>query len=251
MLTISSEAEGASGDDDMPGDPSEDIQEDSSGDEGNEPATKPYLSLLRSLVKNSDRKAKRRKLDHLTSEVKSKKWEVVGEKPCRDENDEEDPQGIDNVEEPEELDGNEAPEDMSDDEEADEADSSDPFEVHFADPEENELAKKLKAIQQNQWQSQRLQSKIFRTLLGVPKVDEAGSGTVQVPAKISSPADLKLKQRLRAAAVTRWSKFNEVEETLAPLIFNYHDTLFCERSIANGESLRWMACLHAVNLVFK
>ncbi len=67
----------------------------------------------------------------------------------------------------------------------------------------------------------------------------------------SSPSDLKLKQRLRETASSLMPTFSPLEQTLSPILFNYYDTLFCERAAENADSLRRMACLHAVNHIFK
>lgn len=203
---------------------------------------RPYLSLMRSLAEGAP-KAKRRKLEHPT----------VGDEPEQqiqeDGVDEESPDSVDPTEELEEEDDDEEtrPEDLFD--EDDDLDSSDPFEVHFANPAEEGLSEKLKAIQDGQWQLTRVSSNPWRLFLNSPKTDAPIN--VALPKPNSGAVDLKLKRKLQEVAASQKPEFNALEGLLSSFMFNHLDTLFCERTVANSASLRWMASLHALNHVFK
>jgi U3 small nucleolar RNA-associated protein 25 len=138
-------------------------------------------------------------------------------------------------------------EDLFDDE--DNQDLSDPFEVHFANPDEAELDQKLKAIQDGQWLSKMTVCKSTRMHVKCPKT--FNNVDMSLPVQPSGPSDLKLKSRIRETMVSKRPTFDPVESLVASVIFNYHDILFCDRRLANAESLRRMACLHAINHIFK
>jgi len=178
---------------------------------------------------------KRRKLEHV-------------EEPRKAEVDENGVADADQVEEAEE--GPEiATEGLLEDDDETE-DSSDPFEAHFANPDDNVLAKRLKSVQNNQWSTQKTAfSNIEKAVLILPE-DEAFTTNTALP-KISGPGELALKQKLSAVMSKQKPVFDTLEQMIAPLIFNYHDILYCERTPQSGESLRRLACLHAVNHVFK
>ncbi len=81
---------------------------------------------------------------------------------------------IDLVEEAEEDPENAAPEDLFDDDD-DEGDKSEPFESHFANPDEKSVPEKVKVVEHGQWQMQRVATKTARILISSPKTEE-GSG---------------------------------------------------------------------------
>lgn len=222
-----------------------DLEEESSADEDEEPlpAIRPYAALMQSLSSDAAPQSKRRKLDHASDTATSKRENLT----------EQDDQGsvaedADQVEEPEE--GPEtATDDLLEEVEEDVEDSSDPFEAHFADPDDNVLAQRLKAIQQNQWISHKLQvPKVGKAVLSLPHKDSTKHVSME---EISGPGQLKLKQKLATAMLKHRSSFDELERQVSPIMFNYQDMLFCERKTTNSESLRRLACLHAVNHVFK
>lgn len=226
---------------------------DSEEDEEEEqvkPAAQPYMSLMRSLVESAPHKAKRRKLDHTpAADEGSSKPEASTEPPRNDGvNDEEDEErDVDRVEEPEEDPADAPPEDLFD--EDDDLDSSDPFEVHFSDPKEDVVQPRLKAIQEGQWQMERIAAKSTRIYLNMPKTGDAEGRSL--PAAVSGISDLKLKKRLHEAMAPKHSDFDEVQRTIAPLLFNYQDLLYCNRTVSASQSIRRMACLHAINHIFK
>lgn len=210
----------------------------SSDEEDDEPVVEEsgYARLMRSLNEaNEGRQVKRRKLEH-NPNPEGRPLETPGT------------EDVDEVEEPEEgpepsIDGDIAGDD-------DVEDSSDPFEAHFADPDDNLLSKRLEALRVNSWTIQRTRiSSLGRALQGTPNTGEDSPTSSTTP--ISAPKELKLKQKLLAVMETQKPSFDKLEGSLAPLLFGYQDVLFCERSTSNSQSLRRLTCLHAVNHVFK
>ena len=192
-------------------------------------------------AENSAPKAKRRKLDHAPDPELAKE----------DENDDQDElknaEDADRVEEAEE--GPETATDGLLEDDADEEDSLDPFESHFASPDDNVLARRLKALQLNQWSTQKtVIPKLGKVMINIPLDADVKPPTI---ASISGPAQLKLKQKLADAAKKLRPAFDHLEMSFAPLLFGYQDLLYCERTPVNSESLRRLTCLHAVNHVFK
>lgn len=132
----------------------------------------------------------------------------------------------------------------------DEDDSSDPFDAHFGDPDENVLSQRLKALKEYQWaMTKTFIPNIGKVLFSIPGESRLLENWVS-PA-ISGPSGLKLKQRLAKSMEKQRTVFEPLEQYIAPAIFNYHDVLFCERTPKSSENLRRLACLHVVNHVFK
>ncbi|KAE8445312.1 rRNA-binding ribosome biosynthesis protein utp25 [Mollisiaceae sp. DMI_Dod_QoI] len=221
-----------------------DFQDDSSADEdeGPLPAIRPYTALMQSLSSESAPQSKRRKLDH-TSDAAANKKENSG---MRD-HDSVAADG-DQVQEPEE--GPETATDgLLEEVEDDLVDASDPFEAHFADPDDNLLAQRLKSVQQNRWTGQKVVlPEVGRAVLSFPQSEITKSFSTE---SVSGPKELKLKQKLATAMSKHKPAFDILERHLAPIIFNYQDVLYCERKTSNSENLRRLICLHAVNHVFK
>ncbi|KAI8633771.1 DUF1253-domain-containing protein [Xylariaceae sp. FL1651] len=207
-------------------------------------ANQPYLALLQSLTKDSNPRTKRRKLDHqpqndhVPSTTEPDK-EVASDDEQRD---------VDLVDEPEEDLGNEVDvDDDSDDEDI--SDSSDPFETHFVNPDSAEFSKRLKGIQSNAYQPNQLEQNSWRLMANIPSKDPCQ--TNRPPTTLSGPSSLKLKHRLVETANKLRPAFDNLEQILYPIAFGYQDLLFCGRNVTNAEDIRRMACLHAVNHVFK
>jgi U3 small nucleolar RNA-associated protein 25 len=118
------------------------------------------------------------------------------------------------------------------------------FEVHFANPDENELAMRLKRISNNQWLSKKIDCSGGRALLQVPSADEKA---LDIP-KLRSIRDIKLKARLVENAQKAVGTFKEgLEQAIAPSIFRYQDVLLGARTVQNSGRLRDITCLHALN----
>lgn len=217
-------------------------EEEGSEDEEEAPQVRPYMALLQGFADNSAPKAKRRKLDH------SKPATTPKSAPSEDESEsEEEDEGkdIDQVDEPEEL-ANDLEEQPEDDSSDDEEGSSDPFDVHFAQPDEACSSKAIKSVKEEQWTTKRAMVNSWRgTFMG------PGSESTRVPQPLSSFGDLHLKNKLKESASKKMSNLSDAEKHLMSLVFGYSDVLHCDRTIKESDSLRRMVCLHAVNHVFK
>lgn len=215
----------------------------SEAEEGDgEASVRPYLALMKSFTDNPVNKAKRRKLAH--TESRAEPSDVPDVASTEDESHEVD-RADDVDEEPDEG----SADDISDDE--DQVDTSDPFETHFAEPNESEIGTRIKALQSNAWTSTKSATAKSRTVFTQPRVGADGDGKALPSVLASGPSDLTLKHKLQESMSTLRPEFDGLEQRVAPLLFQYYDTLFCGRDVESAEILRRLACLHAVNHVFK
>jgi U3 small nucleolar RNA-associated protein 25 len=221
----------------------EDLQSEViSSDEDSKEASvvQPYAALLQSLAVDSRPPAKKRRLDTAqVADTGNRRNEEITLDCSND---------ADRVVEPEEgpelaVDG------LLDEDESEAGDASDPFESHFTHINDDCLSKRLKAIQSSQWTTLKATlPKLGEVVFSIP---EATEGTeINLPI-VSGPEQLKLKQKLAVSISRQKPIFDFLEKSLAPCIFHYHDIFFCGRIPTNSESLRRLACLHAVNHVFK
>lgn len=222
------------------------LEDESSSDDGEDPlpAIRPYAALMQSLSSDSGPQSKRLKLDH-PSETAIAKQEASGWK----EDDDAVAEDADEVEEPEE--GPETATDgLLEDVEDYSEDLSDPFEVHFANPDDNLLGQRLESIQRNQWDILKaILPQVGKAVVGYPHAKETPSKfTIN---EVSSPEQLKLKQKLANVMSKQKPSFDILEKNIAPLMFNFQDMLYCEQKTTNSENLRRLACLHAVNHIYK
>ncbi|TEA13970.1 U3 small nucleolar RNA-associated protein 25 [Colletotrichum sidae] len=224
------------------------MSDDEEASEDETPQTsRPYMALLQGFTESSEPSAKRRKLDVGKSQDTSEPDADTSD----DEDDEQGGQGkdLDRVDEQEEdaASDQEEAEQESDDE--DDVDASDPFDSHFAAPEEDLYTKKIKAIQSNGWAPKRTMTKISKAVVMHPQLE--GSEAPAVPSPISSLDSLKLKQKLKESSAPKMAPLDSLQQAMAPVLFNYNDILFDNRNVKNSEGLRQLVCLHAVNHVFK
>lgn len=227
----------------------DDDVEDVSEDEADSKSTaRPYMTLIKSLTDESAApRAKRRKLDHETAQPEGPKKQPEDEQMDVDADKVED---VDFVEELEEAAEETAAEDAFDqDDEDDAVDSSDPFHSHFSAPDEETIARRLKAIEDANWATKKVAVKGTRIVLSAPDTGDKDD-EISVPASITNASDLHLKHKL-ADSMKEKRKLDGLEQSLAPHVFGYRDLLFCQRSLNNGKSMRRLACLHALNHVFK
>ncbi|KAL1797105.1 hypothetical protein ACET3X_003711 [Alternaria dauci] len=211
-----------------------DVSDDAASDEEEEeaqPAANAYATLLQSFSSRNtgsdEHRKKRRKLGH--------------EEPEQDVEEDDESTTL----EAEDAEA-EAEEEEGDNDVLDEEDQKleQAFEKHFANPDENELATRLKRIAANQWTSQKLDRK-----------PGLGAGIFQVPSddvkppvrKLKSVRDVQLKARLVENAQNRIGAFDELEQAITPAIFGYQDLLFGARTVQNASRLRDITCLHALN----
>jgi U3 small nucleolar RNA-associated protein 25 len=217
--------------------------EDGSSSEDNDeplPTIRPYSALIQSLTASASPQAKRRKLD-LHQESNVDKTTPVDTGLELDE---------DTDEIAEEENGSEAAiDEVSEGEDSDVESREDPFDAHFANPDENLLKARLQSLQKGTWSQERLTTKTGKIVTAVP--ESANSEGYAEITSVSGPKELKLKQKLAVSITKQRRSFDDLEKTIAVHMFNYKDLLFCERSPTNSEKLRRLACLHAVNHVFK
>ena len=133
--------------------------------------------------------------------------------------------------------------------ESDDGDGSDPYETHFANPDDNELSRRLKAIQANEWRTEKLSIPNIGNLTAT--CPSCVQGNLSRKSTIKGPSDISLKARLLAGAQEHSPSYSRLEQAIAPHIFNYSDLFFAARTPDNADSLIELSCLHALNHVLK
>ncbi|KAI1336755.1 putative nucleolus protein required for cell viability [Xylariaceae sp. FL0016] len=228
--------------------PPPEVEDESQASEsGEEPQiVNPYMALMQSFQKDSAPRSKRRKLGH-----KSEKTESMPAQEPEKEPGDDDERDLDLVEEPEEGLEEEvlAEDDGSIGDDEDIPDSSDPFEAHYVDPDQSHFKERLKAINSGDYKSTQREKNGWRLFTSMPGIDP--TQIAKEAPTMSGPLSLKLKHRLIETATKKRSTFDKLEQVLYPITSGYQDLLFCGRSPRLAENLRRMACLHAVNHVFK
>jgi U3 small nucleolar RNA-associated protein 25 len=220
--------------DDSESDASDDAASDEEEEEA-QPISNAYASLLQSFSSRNtgsdEHRKKRRKLGHDEPEPDVEVDDESSTLEAEDAVAEEEEEEMDNDE-------------VSDEDDQEEQKLEQAYEKHFANPDENELAMRLKRIAANQWTSQKLDRK-----------PGLGAGVLQVPSdevktpvrKLRSVRDVELKARLVENAQKRIGNFDELEQAITPSIFGYQDLLFGARTVQNASRLRDITCLHALN----
>ncbi|KAK8215167.1 rRNA-binding ribosome biosynthesis protein utp25 [Zalaria obscura] len=212
------------------------------------PSVKAYSALLQSFQQPSDpdkRPNKRRKMvqEEVVREDGEDESGSDGEADGAPGSDLDMEDGEQEVEQEEDQEEAVPEEDLDDDE-----DATDPFELHFANPDDNELSRRLTAVAAGQWQSEK------------SRVSDAGSLTLTSPAGSEKPVpkrpvktakQLKLKKRLEEPAHKLWETISDVGQAVAPYIYNNQDLMYGARTVENASELRSMAALHALNHIFK
>ncbi|KAK7521706.1 U3 small nucleolar RNA-associated protein 25 [Phyllosticta citriasiana] len=214
----------------------DDQSSEDDADEETAPAAKPYSALLQSLQSEHQEmpRKKRRKLDHPTT-AESSSLAVEDNYPAES-------QDLEDAERQEVADSDDEAQDDDDDGE----DLSDPFESHFSRPDEKELPRRLKAIEDNQWDTKKID------IPGVGRCTTLALNLEELSEKApSSPDQLKLKQKLRSKAKEAMPEFKDIQKNIAAPLYNYQDVLFGGRTVQNAQLLRDITCLHALNHIFK
>ena len=129
----------------------------------------------------------------------------------------------------------------------DEEDSGDPFETHFDHPDETEVASRLKKIKAGSLETKQIKSDVIGKLVEAGSVVESAGAA----SKFSSIKSAKLKKRLIDPALALLPKLTPLQKELAPGILEYKDLLFSGRTSENAEDLRRLACVHALNHLYK
>ncbi|KAH8726170.1 U3 small nucleolar RNA-associated protein 25 [Phaeosphaeriaceae sp. PMI808] len=205
----------------------DDDEDDREEEEEAQPASNAYATLLQSFSV-----AKR---NREPEEPRTKKRKLAGDmtvhEPIADQTDSEETD-------------TDSDSDHDHDHDGDEPSESNAYEIHFADPDQNELAERLQRISNNQWSSKKLISPGGRGVLQVPSADDIALDR----RKVRSTRDLSLKARLVENANKVVGAFkNDVEQAVIPSIFGYQDVLFGARTVQNADRLRDITCLHALN----
>jgi U3 small nucleolar RNA-associated protein 25 len=223
----------------------EDSESEAQSDAGEEsesekPTARPYMALLQSFQQDPEPKAKRRKMHHDESQQKApaQKQDDGASSESDDEKD------VDHVDEPEETAQDAEIEEQIDSD--DEEDEADPFESHFAHPDEKLVATHVAAVKKAGWTTKKALVPAGRATAMLP----SSTSKSELPAPITTLDGLHLKQKLKESAKDKLP-FNEFQQNLSPLLFNYNDLLYCDRTVKNSTQLRQLTCLHAVNHVLK
>ncbi|KAK8102618.1 hypothetical protein PG984_015764 [Apiospora sp. TS-2023a] len=229
-----------------PSDEDHEDEDDSEDEEQQDAPNKSYMALMSSFATQSAPNSKRRKLSNQDADERpSKRQEVESESEEKTED-----KDVDVAEEePEEgPDAEMTLDDEDDDDEDDIPDTSDPFETHFSIPDVAQVSERIKAVQANEYSISQTELNGWRLTRGVP--GKAPGYSDRPLSLMPDTSALKLKQKLREAAAKK-STLDKLEQVLYPITFGYNDLLFCNRTPKNGGKLRRMACLHAVNHIFK
>ena len=219
----------------------EDSSASSSSDEEDVHAStvQPYNALLLSLNGNEQRSEPQRKRRKISNDQDFREVEVLGEE-------------VDLIEEPESHDDSGAEALESDLEEADPlGEKHDPFVKHFdRSDDDKELEQKIQAVKEKNWSTlEPVKIQKWSCTLKIPPV--SGSNPEPFSHTVSALRELTLKQRLRESSGKLIPPMDKLSGNLAFHLFNYHDILFPHRTLVNSEILRKLACLHAINHVFK
>lgn len=199
----------------------------------------PYNALLLSLNGTEKRSEPQRKRRKISNDEDFRGIEVLDEE-------------TEPIQEPEDREDS-GPELLeSDMEDADQSgEYYDPFMKHFGNPDDDkELEQKIQAVKENNWSTMELlkmQHWLYK--LKIPQV--SGSNPEPRSNTVSTLKELTLKRRLRESSGKLMPPMDKLSGSLAFNLFNYHDIFFPHRSLDNSEVLRKLACLHAINHVFK
>ena len=213
-------------------------------------SVRPYHALLSSLnadPEQSEPQRKKRRVDDSVQGNQSKFNHEYAEAKRQEQ------QGHQEGEEGQEEQGENSSLDevVSEEDGADEGENVlDPFSVHFSQPEAGKLEQKIKAINGGLWSHEKRGKQLeWSHTLSISSVPE--SCTSSTYSKISSPADMMLKQKLRVSAQRAITAMDKLTSNVASAVFNYRDLLFPQQKSTNSEMLRKLTCLHALNHVFK
>lgn len=195
------------------------------------------MALLQSFNDSSAPSAKRRKLEHQEPSQNDPDPQL------NEESEEAEKRDIDEADEAEEP----AIEEQAEDDSDNEIDTADPFDVHFASPDDELSARGIKAAKAGEWTTKRAMVQPWRATLITPGTET----TSPVPEPVAGLNSLHLKQKLQETASKKMTTLDAASRAFLPLLFNYQDILFCDRTVENSTKLKESLCLHALNHVFK
>ncbi|EHK45035.1 hypothetical protein TRIATDRAFT_79898 [Trichoderma atroviride IMI 206040] len=225
-----------------------------SDDDEQQATARPYMALMQKFHDSSASSApsaKRRKISHAEPSSRSPSPSPAQEQ-SEDEEEEESNSKREDIDEADEEEGGGEEdqtggvEDAADDSD-DEIDATDPFDAHFANPDQQISAPAVTAAKKGEWATSRAMIQPWRAVVVSPDTNS----TDPIPQPISGLGGLKLKQKLRETAKEKMSNLDTAQKALAPLLFGYKDILYCDRSVENSHKMRQTVCLHALNHIFK
>jgi hypothetical protein len=205
---ISSESSGSESES-APEDTVMDDIESEDDDEEQTASSKPYMALLQSFNNESSApNAKRRKLDHQESAQSRQDEDEDSSDEEGDEDEEDAEKDIDRAEdEPEDQVEEQIDEDDEDSE--DEENPSDPFDVHFAHPDDDAVAKRVNSVQKGDWATKRALLQNSRATIMYPS-SNVGS---EVPKPVDGLDGLQLKQKLKETSSRKIGEFESSRTT--------------------------------------
>ena len=217
-----------------------DVASDEEQDDEGKPQNRPYMALLQSLNESSAPKAKRRKIAHESNDQSTSRQAKPSENDSAGD--------LDLVEE-EEEEGQENEESFiapgEDDDSDDETSTLDPFLAH-RDPEGAEDMAQL--IPKRKWKTSSKESGPYKLVISRPE----DMGSFDFSTKVNDQLDeLFIKKKLKEVARGKMGSIGDAEKIFTRLLFDYRDVLHCDRTLRNGHKLRQLACLHALNHIFK
>lgn len=223
-----------------------------SDDDEQQATARPYMALMQKFHDSSASSApsaKRRKITH--AEPSSRSPSPAQQQLEDEEEEESDPKrgDIDEADE-EEEEGEDQTGGVEDDsnDSGDEIDAADPFDAHFANPDQQLSAPAVTAAKKGEWTTSRTMVQPWRAVVVSP---DTGSTADPIPQPISGLGGLKLKQKLRETAKEKMGNLDAAQKAFAPLLFGYKDILYCDRSVEDSHKMRQTVCLHALNHIFK
>ncbi|KAK4190610.1 hypothetical protein QBC35DRAFT_427709 [Podospora australis] len=245
---------------------------DSDSDEEEAPKETGYERLMRAIEKEKKEKERQAKAERKAKEKRERQAEEETEPRAKrrrvahdaegeeeepesgsegegqeEEEDSDEERAVDAVEEDQEdPDVDFQPDDLLDDE--DDLDKEDPFETHFENPDEKVFLPRIKAAEADKFTIDQV---LFQSNRAYWKYPETTQEKPPLPRKISGPSDIHLKERLKAKIQSKRPKFDDVEQAVAPFLFNYNNMLYCDRTVGNSDNLRRLAALHALNHIYK
>jgi U3 small nucleolar RNA-associated protein 25 len=244
--------------DEIPEGAADDASEGS--DDDDQQAPQSYNELLQMLQANADSKGparKKRKTGHNRGgeDTRDDVVETVQEESLEDDLQEKEPEEEGDLEE----EGADMQEDSDDEENSKSNQSSvravsnstdDPFESHFSNPDEAELAQKIKAVEGNKWKNTKKEvSGGLRLLRAIP--DAGSADEVSLLPAMKSMSSVKVKRKLKSSVAERIQSVTGNAQQVAPYIFDYQDVLYGARTPSESADIRELLAVHAINHLLK
>lgn len=127
--------------------------------------------------------------------------------------------------------------------------AGDPFEAHFANPDDNKLSVRLKSVQAGEWKVDKGTSN--RGLSVFASTPRCVTTNGLRKSDIGTLGDLYLKKRLTSAVEKNLASFDSTQQDIAAYLTSYSDLMYGARTVENAANLRQIVCLHILNHVLK